>query len=176
MTLTATRIPHYSKRRIKFILSYSSAFRGGNIPQDEPENGRESGYGETDPFTRVQKSIKAMAQFVPASDMIAEAEIRCRRAMTCIKPTRYDCNLTCPDCAHWGRPCKFRQDDGMLVLKVYRDNPDTDAQEAKAKDLAEILQLSPGEFWHRLNRALSYASSDNCLLMSYKAWRGENHK
>ncbi len=125
---------HWSRRKILYIFEHIETFRSGKIPDY-----RETGYTDA---PHVQRSIRAMANFITAVEMAAEATLRVERAGT----------------------------DGDLVKLIYIDG-------LEANKIARLLKYPHDGFvWHRVNRALRYASSDECLLKPYWKWRDENKK
>ncbi len=74
MPLPLDKPVHWSRRRILYILANLSVFRSGIVPDY-----RVTGYTSAE---HTAHSIKAMAYFIPAVEMAAEATLRVSRAGT----------------------------------------------------------------------------------------------
>ncbi len=59
--------------------------------------------------------------------------------------------------------------DGSLAMLVY-------AYGVPVEKLARLMNCETVDIWQRVNRALRYASNDECLIIGYRQWRRINHR
>jgi len=142
----------WSRRRILFVLANLSEYRSGKIPGDA----RQTGYTDA-PYTKHQ--VKPRAGFIAAVEDAAEATLRVGRAKKEAESVVHRIS----------RARLQNMDDGALVMRVYADG-------WEARKIAQLLHCTERDVWYRINRALRYASSDDCLIVGYKEWCRKNHR
>jgi len=155
MTAPLDVAQHWSRRKILFILSNLDSFRAGIIP-----NYRATGYTSAE---HTQRQIRQMAYFIPAVEMATEATMRVSRAAYEVREMAMEATLRV------SRARTKDNNDGFLVTCIYE-------KRVEASVLARLLHCEERDIWRRVSRALRYAASDDCLILSYKRWRRENKK